>query len=1148
MIRISSLTRLTILSVVFLATGSRLFAQSTGTFFGTITDATGGAIAGATVTVTSQDTGVSRTFKTDTDGAYRVPFLPIGHYTITVDFTGFQQAVQKDITLQVDQNHEIDFTLSTAAVHQQVEVSANVVAVETSNPTLGQVINSQQVAELPLNGRDFVQLATLAPGTVKETNPNSFFNGGAASEVSIRGSFSLSVGGSRANSTDWLFDGVDNNELTAGGIAILPSIDAINEFKVLTYNYSAEYGTRGGPTVLITTKSGSNDFHGTLFEFLRNTGLDARSFFATNREQFNENEFGGSLGGPLKKDKTFFFVDYQARRLREGITQVGTIPTPAMLAGDFTEPFVDSAQLYNPYGGGGSTPFSGQVFGSGIPFMCDAGGNPLPTNSQGQQVGSGTACNKIPSSLINPIASRMGALFPAPNIPNTLVGDYVAAPAKSLNEGEFDARLDHNFSSKDSIFARFSYDQATDFQPSGLPGFVAQPGGFASTQHLDDHGRNAALSETHIFSPTSINQLNLGYDRIFNHILSYGSGSCEARALGIPGANLGGISCGLTDASLGSSFWALGDRGFAPFQGGSNVFFIGDSFDAIRGNHDVKFGGEFRANQMNTNTNAFQDGFWVFAPVFSACAGSVCPAAGSGNIMADFLLGLPVYSEHDQTFDGTTTGRRWKLFRPYVQDDWRATPNLTLNLGVAWAFLTPITEAFNRQTNFNFGNGSFLVAGQNGVGPAVGLSLYDWNLEPRIGLAWSPHGDRKTAIRAGYGIFHDSSWNQGAQGLWENPPFFGAVLPPFGSSISQGFTPLLTPPTSPSQYGGALTTTNLNFRPGLIQQLNLNVERQLPGQIVFTIGYAGARSTHLLEDGQNINLASPSACGTTPGYTFGCGITAVPWPANPLNPDTFIGNILDQFDNGKSRYDSLQVKAETRSAHHGIYALIGYTYSKTFDNGLSDGLGSTIGALYYPLPGSSQFDKGLSQIDLTQNFTASVLYDLPFGKGKRFGSSWSSVENAVLGNWQANVIEHVTSGFPLFIVNSANSSGVGFSNNGNSWNRPDRVCNGAIGNWTVQEFVDPSCFVQPTPGELGNAARTPLFGPSFINTDFSAIKNFPLPFREGTYLQFRAEFFNIFNTPQFGTPGADIASPGFGQITSTVNNPRLIQFALKLNF
>jgi hypothetical protein len=1148
--------KLTAVLCLFLAAaGSSLYAQGQGTLLGTVTDATGSAVAGATVTAVSQDTGVSRVAQTDAGGEYRIPFLLVGHYTIQVTHAGFQEAAQKDITLQVDENHEVDFTLALAAVHQTVEVTATPVAVETTNPTLGQVITSQEVAQLPLNGRDFVQLATLAPGTVKETNPTSFFNGGASSEVSIRGSFSLSVGGSRANSTDWLYDGVDNNELTAGGIAILPSIDAIQEFKVLTNNYSAEYGTRGGPTVLVTTKSGTNDFHGSLFEFLRNTDLDARSFFDINRAQFNENEFGGSLGGPIKKDKTFFFFDYQGRRLRQGITTVGTVPTPAMLSGDFSSDAAAGIQLYNPYGPGGSTPFSGLVFPSNVPFMCNGAGNPLPTNAQGQQA-AGTPCDKIPSSLINPLSAELAALYPAPNVPGALVNNYDAAPAKRLNEGEVDLRLDHNFSSQDSIFARFSYDQATEFQPSGLPGFVAQPGGFASSQNLNDHGRNAALSETHLFSPSSINQITAGYNRIFNHILSYGNGTCESNVLGIPGANLGGtLSCGLTDVDLGTTFWALGDRGYAPFQGGTNVFFIGDSFDAIRGNHDVKFGGEVRANQLNVTAIGFQDGFWVYAPAFSACSGSGCPVSPSGvplptgDTVADFLLGLPVYSEHDTVFTGTPTGRRWKLYRPYVQDNWRVSPNLTVNLGLGWAFITPIKEAYNRQTNFDFTNGQFLVAGQNGVGSDVGLSLYKGNAEPRIGLAWSPHGDRKTSVRAGYAIFHDSSWNQGGQGLWQNPPFFGALVAPFGASISQAFIPELTPPTSPSQYGGAIETQNLGFRSGMVQQFNLNVERQIPGDVVLTVGYAGARSTHLLEYGQNIDLASPSACGTVPGYTFGCGITAEPWPYNPLNPSVPITDIYGNFDNGKSRYDSLQVKAETKSARHGLYALIGYTYSNNFDSGLSDGLGSNIGALYYPLPGSSQYDKGLSQINLRHNFTASVVYNLPFGKGKRFGTDWNGVENAILGNWQANVIEHITSGFPLFIVDSVNNSGVAFYNDGNSYNRPDRVCNGHLSNWTVTEFFDTSCFVQPAFGELGNDDRTPLSGPSFINTDFSAAKNFPLPFREGTTLQFRAEFFNIFNTPQFSQPFTDLGVPqSFGTISATVNNPRLIQFALKLTF
>ncbi len=330
-----------------------LYGQASGSFAGIVSDKTGSVISGAAVRATAQGTGVSRESKTDDSGHYLMTLLPIGDYTIRVEFQGFQTTEQKDVRLQVDEHRDVNFTLAPASVTSTVEVSATEVAVQTTNPTLGQVINSQQVAELPLNGRDFVQLATLTPGTTQETNPNSFFNAGASSEVSARGTYSLSVGGSRAQSTDWLFDGVDNNELTAGGIAILPSIDAIQEFKVLTFNYSAEYGTRAGPTVLVTTKSGSNQFHGSLFEFFRNTVLDARSYFASSREQFNLNQFGGSLGGPIRKDKTFFFLDYQAKMQRHGIPFVGLIPTQAMVNGDYRlDPYGSPRSLViltNPY-------------------------------------------------------------------------------------------------------------------------------------------------------------------------------------------------------------------------------------------------------------------------------------------------------------------------------------------------------------------------------------------------------------------------------------------------------------------------------------------------------------------------------------------------------------------------------------------------------------------------------------------------------------------------------------------------------------------------------------------------------------------------------------------------------------------------------
>src|SRR5215831_18858839 len=325
-----------VFSIGVLLCCARANGQVTGSFSGTVTDKSGALVAGATVTATSQGTGVARDTKTDEAGHYVLNLLPVGIYTLRVESQGFQPAETKDLKLQVDERRELNFTLAPGTVSTSVEVSATQVAVETANPTLGQVITSQQVSQLPLNGRDFVQLATLTPGTTAETNPNSFFTSAASSEVAARGPFSLSVGGSRPNSTGWLIDGVDNNELTAGGISILSNVDSIQEFKVLTYNYSAEYGTRAGPTVLLTTKSGTNNFHGSLYEFFRNTDLDAKSFFAPTREKFNLNQFGGAIGGPIRKGKTFFFIDGEQKYQRRGIAFTGLVPTAAMRTGDFT--------------------------------------------------------------------------------------------------------------------------------------------------------------------------------------------------------------------------------------------------------------------------------------------------------------------------------------------------------------------------------------------------------------------------------------------------------------------------------------------------------------------------------------------------------------------------------------------------------------------------------------------------------------------------------------------------------------------------------------------------------------------------------------------------------------------------------------------
>jgi hypothetical protein len=1200
----------------------RLYSQANGSFSGTVTDKTGSVIAGASVKITSQGTGLSRETKTDGSGHYLVPLLPVAFYTIRVESQGFQTTEQKDVRLQVDEQREIDFTLNPASVSATVEVSATEVAVETTNPTLGQVITAEQVADLPLNGRNFVQLATLTPGTTSSTNPSSFFTSAASSEAATRGAFSLSVGGSREQSTDWLLDGNDNNQLDEGGIGIFSSIDDIQEFKVLTYNYSAEYGERAGPTVLVTTKSGSNQFHGTLFEFFRNTDLDAKTPFVDTATKFNLNQFGGSLGGPIQKDKTFFFADYQAKMQRKGVPFTGFVPTAAMITPDANGNYDESS---NPFGTQLNNPYTPKIFNgttlNPVPFQCVGSTNipETPAADGSQTPGPGTQpCDVIPAVLVNQVAVNVAQLYPAPNVSNNPSFNYANQPTRKLNEGTWDIRLDHNFSGKDSMFARFSYDQATNFVPGGSPTW-SEANAFGSNQEIDNHGRNVAVSETHVFSATTINQANVGFNRIFNHILSFGAFGgqpCKAAALGIPGADLGSacdgltgypaslnqspkdcISCGLTSFQM-SSYFSIGDRGYSPYQGGTNVYSVGDTIDLIRGKHNIRIGAVYRAEEMNIRNNAFQDGYIVNF------------GTQTGDNIGDLLLGsMGVFAAHDQTFLGGTVGRRFKLVRPFVQDDWRVTSNLTVNLGFAWALVTPETEVDNRQAEFNIHNLKWYVpAGSPTLSSCtvciptngrVGIQFDKTALEPRIGLAWKPFGGDKTVVRAGYAIYHDSSWDQGGQGLWQNPPYYAEVDPfplgvctPFGTpgcGFSNGFllpagTPSTTPvpggavysaPVNPGDYTGSIQSKNLNFKQGAIQQFNLNVERQLPGNVVLTMGYAGTRSHHILVSQLNENLSPPSACGVIPLYTLGCNFPSFPY--------AFPFQVVDTNNSiGAARYDSLQIKAETKNARHGLYALIGYTYSRNFDSGLTDGLGTNPGALYYPLPGTARLDWGLSQLNLNNSFTASVLYELPFGKGKRFGSGWSGPVNAILGNWQADLIERATSGFPLFVVDSSDSSGIFFSYNGLTVQRPNEVGDPnkagpvagnptciapsqihTLSNWFNQcaFMTAPTAVVNPgtpqafTVGELGTAPRAPVYGPRFVNTDFSLIKDLPLSFREGMTLQFRAEFFNLFNHPQYFMTGIsdtgeqDIDTPStFGVINNTVNNPRLVQFALKLKF
>jgi hypothetical protein len=443
--------------------------------------------------------------------------------------------------------------------------------------------------------------------------------------------------------------------------------------------------------------------------------------------------------------------------------------------------------------------------------------------------------------------------------------------------------------------------------------------------------------------------------------------------------------------------------------------------------------------------------------------------------------------------------------------------------------------------------GKLLIANQNGVSGSAGINM-DWTtLEPRVGAAWKVLGSEKTVLRAGYALYHDSAWSQGAQGLWQNPPFLGESDNFSGASLSDGFQ-LLPTPSTVANYQGAFNYEPTNLKLGRVQQYNVNVERQLFGSLVLTAGYAGSRGSHLLMLGNAINISGPSGCGSSTTNHIGC-VGNQPYQ-DPYTVPNF-NSILEIGDLGTTSYNSLQIKAETKTPKHGLYALIAYTYSKAYDDGLSDGLGSELSAPYFPLPNWQNLDHALSQINLDNSFTGSIIYDLPFGHGRQFGSDWNEVTNSLVGGWQVTLIERASSGFPVPLIDSSNQSGVSFNTGGNSnnWNRPDQVagCSVYAANHGAHQWLNRACFTAAATGNLGNASRVPVVGPDFFNSDFSLIKQFALP-RQDMGLNFRAEFFNLFNHPQYGMPINDINEAGVGAVNSTVNNPRLVQLALKLTF
>ncbi len=1145
-------------------------AQSVGSISGSVLDSSGAVIAGSDVTLVNQGTNATRHTIADSAGLFYFTTLPIGTYVVTAKHAGFQTTEIRNTVLEGQKSVRLDIKLSAESVSTSVEVTIESASeVQRADASLGQTIHSEQVAELPLNGRDFAQLALLTPGTTKGEQTTDFLNKGTSSEVSFRGSVSLSVQGMAENTNDWRLDGVDDNELTGGGVGFLPQVDAIQEFNVLTYNYSAQYGSRGGSTVLVSTKSGSNQLHGSLFEFLRNDVLDARNYFdPIKKGKYRQNEFGGSLGGPIFKDKIFFFVDYQGNRIRQGKPVLSIVPTDAQRINHvFTNP------IFNP------VPSIGQPNANARTsyYNSDPSGHPN--------------MYYIPSSQISSIGQAILNLYPTALPVGTpgLTGayNYTASPTGVLNDDEFDVRVDHQLSQADHIFARFSWDNGTQFNPSGLPGF-GSVSSYTSTTNFTTHARNMALSETHVFSPHIVNQIAIGYNRDFNFIRGLGYGTNAATQIGISGANLGdAATSGMTLISL-TGFNPIGDRLYSPYQGGTNVFHYFDSLSVIKGKHNVVFGFDYRPMQMNSLGETYFHGQMAFTKNFTAksptstFAGTYPdPVSGitgaNGSPVASLLLGYPDTANRTNQVNSGIIGRRWKEYRGYAQDNWTISPTFTLNIGVAYGYVTPLTEAASRISNFDITTGKFFVTGSQASAYSgtiasdkyAGIHPDYSNIEPRISFAASPFGtEHSTVIRGGYGIFHDTSHLGQSTGINQNPPYANTFSAPTdditpkrtlipGSPIN-GF-PDNSQPQNPSTYNGSLVAMDRNFKQGIVQQYNLNIQQKAAGTVL-TVAYAGTHATRLFDNISAWNGALPGA-GNNGVVTVGGVQTTTRRPYNNLNSIAYITS------NGWLTYNSLQLKAERRVRD--FYMLAAYTYSQALTNGYSEAVTTLPGSTYYPLtsslyantsipvsqgtpagssianpsePLTAYADRGHSSLDLRSNFTASVLYQLPFGKGKKFFSSTGRVTDEVIGGWQANTIITSHTGFPMAFTQATNTAGTGVTN------RPDLTtgCDLYAGAKTVGHWFNTSCFTAPTAQQLGNAPRTVGYGPGRTNVDFSLYKKFAIVNTQN--LEFRAEFFNLFNHSQFGMPDQALGDAAFGSIATTVHENRQIQFALKYMF
>lgn len=1046
------------LVTLLLASAPSLFGQAaTGTVSGVITDMSGATVPDASLEFKNVATGISRGSVSDSQGRFRVAELAVGNYQLQASKTGFSTVVQTGIQVTVGSQAVIDVALPVGQQQQVVTVEGQVSQVETTTATVASLTDQRQMRELPLNGRNFEQLIQLSPGVQQITAFTSNSLSGRAPEYSIAGS--------RPTGQAILLDDENLQNFWNKGMGSITGsslgVEAIGEFQTMTNTYSAQFGGNGG-VINAVSKSGANAYHGSAFEFLRNSALDARRFIDPSKlPSFRRNQFGGSLGGAIRRDKLFFFANYEGIRQALGVTKLAFVPGCNALAGGC------------------------------VPTTNDA-----------------SAAQAIRNTL---------ALFPLPD-PNTVnpstgIGTSTQVATQRATENYFLGRIDYNISEKDSLFVRYILDRADFSEPFAGGGFAG--GQLPNWPELDNSRTQYATTEwRRIISPTLVSVSRFSFSRPYT--IAKTIGTVPQLQVFFPGAGRQDGQVTITGLS------GLGGATALPFNEIQNRYTEAEDFLWTRGAHSLRFGASISRLQTNTYMPFRQGSTWSFQSL-TQFLGSV---PGTVTWTPPLLpTGEPSYANRDfREID----------FTPYIQDDWKVTSRLTFNLGFRWEFMTnPVELRNNLNTITDFRTSSSFTNVPN----VMKSNPSDHNFAPRLGFAFDPFGDHKTSIRGGFGMFYDmvlppkyapAFWNQPPWGTFQagtqvNRPNVSYPMIPVGVTAS-------LPTSSPGWDWNNSTTPYM-------MQYNLNIQRQIAPSTALTVGYVGSRGVHLFSQ------VEQNPTGLVNGLTATCCNAAGRIVPNPrLN--TGLGSFPNFVPMSSSNYNALQVSVNRRFAQ-GFQGQLSYTYSKCMDNGSDFGSFNSNTPATWSNPYNHNVDRGPCSFDITHVLSVNALYTLPF-KG-----------NVLIEGWQLSGIMRTTTGVPLTITSGADQTGMG----GGAPARPNMNsgCSNNPVKGTIAEWYDRSCFSLQPAGTFGDLGRNTVRGPNFRNLDFALLKSTPIRAISETFnVQFRAEFFNILNRPNYAIPGTALFVAGLNgggslnstaaRITDVVGTPRQIQFALKLVF